>query len=505
MRYLGTRPGAGLTLVLGFAVFALACGSGGTPPNNIIGPSRGTTYVFIGDSPPPGASILKFEITLSQAELCPSVSQAGECQGTPVALLSAPVSIELAQLQLESTFLSLNTVPAGTYGGVRLTFSNPELKILLADGSVQQLSGTNLPLSPTNVTPAFASSLSVEANSSVSFLIDFKVRDSIQSSLSAVTGISPVVSLTQLSAAGTQPIEELRDTTGHVSSVSASCPTGSFTLTDARTGLAMAGVHFDGTTEFDGGLTCETLADNQIVEANLQLLSSTSGSGQFFATKIELVAEAGDEELEGVVFQVNSSSEFVLLVNDEQNLASLTPGDFVTVSADPSRVTFSIESTGLPVGSTAFASGADVMAGQTVDVTITSGSLTTAGSGCATVADDCTASAETVRLTKSTVTGQVAGTSNPNFTLVGLPILFGSQDIFRPLSADCQSCAAGSMTVVTADITEFENAFGGFSALQVGDNVTVRGLLIKNGFVGPGPIPAGLPQLVAAIVRRLTP
>jgi hypothetical protein len=505
MRHLGTRRGAGLTLVLGFAVFALACGSGGTPPGGVVGPGQGTTYTFIGDAPPAGSSILKFQITFSRAELCPSVSSSGECHGTPVTLVSSPVDIELNQLQLESAFLGLNNVASGTYAGVRLTFSNPELKIVLADGSVQELAGANLPLSPTSVTPTFGSALDVATGSQQGFLIDFNARDSIQSSSGAVTGISPVVSLVQLSASGTQPIEDLADTTGQVSSLSKSCPTGSFALTDAMTGLAIANVRFDSTSEFDGGLSCETLANDQAVEADIELQSPTSQTAQFFAKKIELLGEAGDEGLEGVVFQVARTSQFVLLVNQERNLSTLTTGSFITVNADPARVVYSLESTDLPVDLAAFASGVDVLAGQTIDVVITPGSLVTADTGCADVSDNCSASAEKVRLKKSTLTAQVTGTSDPDFTLVNLPILFGSLDIFRPLSADCQSCAAGSMTVVTSGKTEFDDALGGFSSLQVGDNVTVRGFILKNGFVGPGPIPAGFPQLVAAKVRRLTP
>jgi hypothetical protein len=504
MRHPGTPQGTAMSLVLACALLAISCGSGGTRPSDIIAPSRGTTYVFIGDAPPSGSGILKCEITLSQAELCPTVSPTGECQGTPVALLSAPVDIDLNQLQLGSAFLSLKSVTAGTYGGVRLTFSNPQLEIMLADGSVEELEGANLPLSPAAVTPSFASALTVAANSSVSFLIDFNVLDSIQSSSGAVTGISPDVSLALLPVPGAQAIEDLPDTTGQTSSVSKSCPTGSLTLTDSMTGLAIANIQFDGTTEFDGGLTCETLADNQTAEADVQLQSTSQGP-QFFAAEIELVGDAEDEGLEGVVFRVASTSQFVLLVNSERNLAGLSSGSFVTIDADPARVVYGLDSTDLAVSSDDFASGADLFVGQTVDVEVTPGSLVTADTGCADFPNNCTASAEKVRLKKSTLTALVTGTSDPNFTLINLPILFGSLDRFRQLSADCQSCSVGSMTVVTSDQTEFENATGGFSALQVGDNVTVRGFIVKDGFAGPGPPGSGSPQLVAAKVRRLTP
>ena len=408
-----------MALVLACTLLALSCGSGGAPAGGLTGPSQGTTYVFIGDTPPASSSILKFEITLSQAELCPTISQAGACQGTPVTLVGSPAEIELDELQLRSAFLTLHAVTTGSYGGVRLTFSNPRLKILLANGTVQDLEGLDLPLSPAAVTTAFSSALNVAARSNVSFLIDFNVRDSIQSATGAVTGISPVVSLVQLPASGTQPIEDLQDTVGQISNLSTSCPTGSFTLTSATTGLAIASVQFDDTTVFDGDLTCATLANEQVVEADVELQSTSAESVQFFAKNVELLSEAGDEGLEGVVFQVNSTGQFVLMVSDEHNLSSLSSGDFVTVNADPTEAVFGIESTDLPVNSSAFASGADLFAGQTVDLAITPGSLVMADAGCATLADACSASATALRLKKSILTAQVSGTSVPNFTVTG--------------------------------------------------------------------------------------
>ena len=52
--------------------------------------------------------------------------------------------------------------------------------------------------------------------------------------------------------------------------------------------------------------------------------------------------------------------------------------------------------------------------------------------------------------------------------------------------------------VVALDLT-------GFSGMQVGDTVSVRGLLTKNGFSGPGPIGDGSPTLVAGKVRLVAP
>jgi hypothetical protein len=500
------RKTAAAALLFGLALVNLSCSGGGTPPAP-VGTTSGHAYVFIADAPPPGTTILTFEITLSDATLCPTVSATGECQGSPqVSLLSAPVDIELSQLQLQPAFLSLKSIEARTYAGVKLTFANPVLKFLAADGSVQVLEApTTLPLSLATVTPTFASALSVTADSNVGFLVDFNLRDSIQSSGTTITGISPVVTLVKLSATSQQTIEELKDTSGKVSNLTKTCPTGSFTLTDSLTGLALANIGFDSTTDLEG-LSCDTLANDQIVEADVELRLPAAQTAEFFAKGIELVNSPGGETMQGVVVQVNSATEFVLLVQQEENLSSVPNGSFVTVTADPTNVQFAIDAGNLSVGSLTFATGADLLAGQTLEVNVTSGSMVVAPTGCATIADNCTASADTLTLKKGTFTAQVTATSDPNFTLGTLPSLFGTASgVFRPLSADCQSCAITSVQVTTSSATEFADELTGVSGLVVNDTVTVRGLLLKNSFTGPGPIsPSFPPLLVAGRVRRQT-
>jgi hypothetical protein len=250
-------------------------------------------------------------------------------------------------------------------------------------------------------------------------------------------------------------------------------------------------------------LSCDTLADDQIVEADLELRLPAQQTAEFFAKGIELVNSAGGETMQGVVVQVNSATEFVLLVQQEENLPTVLDGSFVTLTADASKVVFGIDAGDLTVDSSLFASGADLLAGQTLEVNVTSGSMVVAATGCATVADGCTASADKLKLKKGTVTAQVTGI-NPNFTLGTLPSVFGSASVFRPLSADCQSCAITSIQVTTSSATEFEDDLTDVSGLVVNDTVTVRGLLLKNSFAGPGPISSFPPQLVAEKVRRQT-
>jgi hypothetical protein len=493
------RHAAG-ALVLALATLTLSCGNGGPGSRGSFNTTSGNVYSFIGDAPPAGSTVLNFEITLSSATLCPQVTTAGECAGLPQAsLLSEPVGIELSHLQLGSAFLSLKSVQAGTYAGVELTFSGPELKLLSASGAVQDLEGTDLPLSPTTVVPTFSSPLTVGDNTNVSLLVDFNVLASIQSAGGDVTGVSPVVSLVQLPASSTQPVRELEDTTGTLSNLSKTCPTGSFTLTDSMTGLPIGDIHFDEDTAFDE-LSCDALVDSQLVEANLELLSSTPQAAEFYATEIQLVNEPGESGMEGVVFQVNSASQFVLMVEAEHNLPSVPAGSFITVNTDPATVQFSIDVGGLSVDTALFASGSDLLAGQTVQVGVTSGSLVVASTGCATVADDCTASADSLKLKKSTFTGLLTLATDPNFTLGQLPSIFGNVSTFRPLSADCQSCTVLSIQVNTSSQTEFEGVTG-VSFIPLNSTVTVRGLLVKDAFTGPGPTSPFSPRLVASKVR----
>ena len=491
------------TFALLLALFVVSCGNnGGQAPAPVIGTTSGNAFMFIGDAPPAGSTILKFEITLNSATLCPQVSDAGECQGTPqVSLLTQPVEIELEQLQLQSAFLSLRSVTASTYQGVQLTFASPELKLLQADGSVLELESPGLTLSPGTVTPKFPTAVTVVDGANIGFLVDFNVADSIQSNGTDVAGISPVVSLVQLAADAQQRIEELEDTAGTVSGLAKTCPTGSFTLLDSQTGLPISNVQFDGTTEFDD-LSCETLADDLVVEVDVELRSESQQNAEFFAEEIELVNAANEDGLEGVVFQVNSPTQFVLMVQHDGELLNVTTGSFVTVNLDPEIVEFRIDQDDLPVESSLFAAGADILAGQKLEVDLVEGSLVTASGGCATVEAGCVADADRIKLKKGTITARVASTTATSFTLDQLPSLFGSNGVFRPLSADCQSCFIGSILVATSTGTEFEDGLSGVSGLTLGQTVTVRGLLFKNGFAGPSPGNFEPPEMVAKKVRR---
>lgn len=155
----------------------------------------------------------------------------------------------------------------------------------------------------------------------------------------------------------------------------------------------------------------------------------------------------------------------------------------------------------LPVVITDFDTGSDLLAGQTLKLDVSAASLFMATTGCKTVADLCTADADSLRLKQTTLGGRVAGAVDPEFTLDTLPSILGTASFLRPLSADCQLCSVGSVDVLTSSATAFGSGLANASSLAINDIVEVRGLLIKSGFAGPGPISGFPPTLVATQVR----
>jgi hypothetical protein len=496
-------------VMLALGLLVMSCSGGSTSSGGNFQSAKGTGYMSIGDAPPAGTSILRFEITLSNATLCPTVGSAGECTGNPqVAMLSAPVRLEMTQLQLGSAFLSVQEASAGSYAGVRLTFSNPRLMLLQPDGTIEELVGVTLPLNPVSVTPKFSSPVTVADKTNFGFHIDFNAQDSIQSSGGVVTGIAPVVTLAPSTFSTQQPVEVFENTRGTLGGLSATCAsgTGSFTLTDSNTEILFTSVHFDSTTEFDDGITCDTLVNGQIVEADIELQSTDPQTASFFARRIQLVNEPNASGFEGTILQVNTASEFVLLLHHSEGGTGISSGAIVTVSFDPQNVVFKVAPDGLTVDPALFASGAHLLAGQSVELDVVSVVLGT--HSCAEASDNCTATVDEVKLKDSTFTGTVGqAIVNPDFPLVQLPSLFGISlppPLVRPLSADCQSCLIETLTVRTSAATEYEDLPGGFSGLLNGSMVTVRGLLFKDGFQGPGPSSSGKPLFMAQKVKLVT-
>jgi hypothetical protein len=217
--------------------------------------------------------------------------------------------------------------------------------------------------------------------------------------------------------------------------------------------------------------TC--LADGQSIEADLELM----GSGKLLAKKIELqddAAEAADDELDGMVFKVDSATQFEIVVIDElRTVTNVSVGDPIVVMLQTAGggTSFRVDANGLNVPSSlqqAFEGASDtsqLMPGQTVQVRKRS---MTGGPAPAAIA----VTTDRVRLRDTRFTATVSGAVNGNnFNIVGLPGLLTGAGV-------------NTIQAQTSSETSFENA-SAVSALVDGNTVSLRGLLFMS---APSPV-----------------
>jgi hypothetical protein len=245
-------------------------------------------------------------------------------------------------------------------------------------------------------------------------------------------------------------------------------------------------VTIDANTEFEGFDLCTTdnaacLMNGQSVDVDLAL----SASGSFVAKKIELhdnVAEAGDDELEGVVSKIDGPAQFELVVIDElRSVTNVSVGDPITVmlTTTGNLTSFRVDVNGLTVPSTlqqAFENSTDtsqLIPGQTVQVRKVS---LAGGPSPAAI----TVTTNRVRLRDTRLTALVSGApTGNNFNIGTLPGLFTANGI-------------STIQVQTSSNTSFDNV-ASVSGLADGNTVSARGLLFKN---------APAPVIVADKVRK---
>jgi Domain of unknown function (DUF5666)/Domain of unknown function (DUF4382) len=454
------------------ALFFTSCGGGSsssTPtPTPTPTPAGSTLFnLTIQDTPPAGVTILSFEVTVTGAVLHRGT--------TDVSILSVPVKVEITQLETESALLSTKSVTSGQYDSITVTFANPEMTIMnnsamtmagCAAGAICKMEMPQIGLSSASVDfagPPFP--LSLTKDTSTGLLLDFNLASSVQNDLS----INPTIGFTKLAVvddAKESELEGLEDLNGRVSALG----TNQFTLQVTSSGQSFT-ILVDSNTKFEDFGEEELSEDfsslrvDQVVEVNAKL----NGDGSMLATKVELKEPEKGEEIEGTITSVDSSlTKFDMVVLDEiPDIAGVQVGDKVTV--DVTSATYRIDNEELNISSDlSFATAADLVAGQTVEVSRGSDS-----SGTAIVADR-------VRLQTSQFTAHVESVSDSSFLVNNLPDLFTAAGITE-------------IQVRTSSGTEFDDV-SGVSALSAGDKLALRGLLFNV---------TGTPVLVAKKVRKL--
>jgi Domain of unknown function (DUF5666)/Domain of unknown function (DUF4382) len=451
-----------------------ACG-GNSIPSQSPNPAAVPVSFLIGDNPPTGVTILRFQIQVTGAALQPADSSQ-----SPVSMLSMPEEVELEHLQTESALLANANVPAGTYNGLSTTFANPQMTIFNQTGQTltvgsqtcdaNQVCTLAPPLNQVSINvqvPTSPFPITLSSSSPLALLLHFDINASVQGDLS----ISPTVSLKELPAPPSGMFEHFH-LIGRITAINSP----DFTLQLGFSGLAPV-IATDSNTKYDFGNSCTAddfgcLAVGQVVRIDLNLMAG----GTLVASRVKLLELTGQPAIEGLVLSVNApQNQFNMVVMDmQQSWGNISFGFPLTVQV-ASTATFSFDEDSVMVPSTlSFGSVNDMLVGQ--EVTIQPAAATQASGSSPT--PSLTISVNSVQLEASQMTGSVTAVNTqanpPNFTLGNLPPLFAYAGISQ-------------ITVEPVTGTDFENV-SGLGGLSMGQIVSVSGLLF-NTSAGPILIP----------------
>lgn len=459
-------------------VLLLSCGN--SPMNPTITTNGVPMTLSIGDTPPNGVAVLFFEASITGATLQPSDSSKAA-----VSVLTSPVEVEFGHLQADTAFLSLANIPPGAYQSMTLTFGNATLTVVNHSGAAAGGCANNAVclLTPSfNPTTATVTGshfpITISPNSVVGIRLDFNVNASVQNDLS----INPTVTIKKLTQRQDSDRDKEMEDADEVDGTVTAVGSNQFTLTK-RSGQTFI-INVDSNTVFEdfdrSGCTTSPanfscIKTGQVLDVNL----SGSGMGTMLAKRVEFEENASRQALKGTITSVDSATQFHMVVfNEEPTVNGISEGSNIAVTIASGAV-FQMgseqmgEEGGFSMTGLSFASSADLMTGQ--DVQIRPGAVSTSG-GTTTVTTDL------VRLWPSQVSGKV-GTVNSDgsFTLVSLSPLFTGA-----------TPAVTTIKVVTLSDMDFED-FAGVTSQSVGSSVSVKGLLFNT---------TGTPTLVTRTVRQ---
>jgi len=417
---------------------------------------KATLTLSIRDTPPAGVALLSTAVTVTGA-----VAQPGN-----VSLLAAPVRVELNKLQTETLVLGVANVSTTVLNGVNLSLANSQLSILNNSSSAVAgcASGAVCVVRPrlTSASVFVPAALVLNSDRPIGLVLDFDLNRSLQGDLT----IQPAVASAELvPLLSTDPLEDVNDFVGQVTSVGAS----QFALASATSGLALT-ARVDAFTQFVGFSPASLANDftgvrtGQILAADLRLLAN----GTLVARRLTLEEVGGAQIIEGVVISTDAvNGRFALVVLDAvPAVAGAAPGGRVTVNLQPGAgFVVDNEALSVPLGAS-FASVGDLLVGQEVQARVRSVGSDASGTSIA---------SDRVRLRMSQLTATVAAKSGNGLTLGSLSSLFTAAGI-------------SAIQVPASNETKFENV-SGVASLSLGDVVSLRGLLF-----GPAPSPTLVTQ-----------
>jgi len=449
------------------------------------------------DDPPAGVSVLFFQVSLTAATLTPTT-------GSPVSILDGnlvnptPVQIDVTQLQTLSAFLGTASAPAGTYTALNLTFANPQLVIY--NQSDASLGASCAVGAICTLTPSFDNSSSsltfssspfpvtASTSSPLSFLIDFHLNTVIQPDLSVNLGATNGVSVSELPPA-TPRFGFLVGTVANVSPT-----TDQFTMQFPWGQSPILAVNSSTTYNNFPASACATPSIACVAQGQIVKVEISGVGGNYLpltVSQVTYVQQASAQTVEGTIVAIPPlplpAGETLLKVILHQNPTASTSvplGGIASIvvwgpgSGSNTPTTFSIDNNGftIPSGYT-FTTSNDLTVGQTIQVTVTPGTLTSTGAGPASGVWGPPASisftASAIELEPSQVTGTItaidSGTTSFTLGAAGAPF-------FAPWPLP--NATGFSFNVLTTSQTSYTgfnpDSFGG---LATNDFVSVNGWL----------------------------
>ena len=240
--------------------------------------SLGSVTLFGADAPV--CDVISLVVTITGATLTP---QAG---GTPVSVLSQgkSITVDFAQLMDFSTVLNFASVPIGTYSGITLTLSAPQLTVLDTTKNPPAAITISTTLTTATVTVSISPPLNVTSNGSAGLEIEFNLLKSVQVATNGqVTGtVNPVIQVSPTRTStedGMDNIGEVEDLEGIVQKVTTSSSNSSFTgsfVVESANGSSFT-VNTTNSTEFeDDAPGLSSLVAGDFVEVDAFVDSNTN-------------------------------------------------------------------------------------------------------------------------------------------------------------------------------------------------------------------------------------
>jgi hypothetical protein len=341
--------------------------------------SSGTVNLVVQDTPPTGITVLSFQLQIASATLQPG----------SISLIKHPVTVDLAQLVTDTSFLASQVVDSGTYTSLTVTYANPQITLMnssnaplvtpagtCAVGQVCTFSPRVNNASVTISSGVFP--ITVTASSSTGLNLDLSIPDLLQSDLSLTFASGQSVNLSLLST-----LASLTDQQSQMDAVLATVQSVNGQQATIQTALGNSlTIGLNSTTSYNYPSTVcpaassSCLATGQIVDLHLSLL----GDGSLVAQSVTYADGSGGAAARGTILAspAGGANSFQILLHQViPGATSAAGGNLVTI-APAGNALFAVPFTGYPVvNGASFAGTSDLVAGQEVLLQLGTGSTTT--------------------------------------------------------------------------------------------------------------------------------